>query len=407
MAPTRIAFVAIVLAGAIIAVVSWMVWGWATLGGNPGESDPARANPAQAEAPTPTEARVAGADPPPANPQVSDVPGDDLPLGYHCPNIGDTLAVHGRLSDECLRALERRYGEASPLADYIVPFKDPLTRNRVFWNPLEKRTAALSAVADETCRVPPGSIMPVLADRCSAGAMVQHALLLRVCNPDKLTAHVRGELRPGGLVEDLAVVATVTYQEDYWRRRREVEDDHYRAAYDYEKCSRVPDGIVDLAAWDLLSNGIAQESFAEWLTDAGKFPLRVSAEILMEFAARLGSEWALASYVRNEAHIKALRGINPVLATLHRGRFERWRQSSDYDAAWDEASSEEERQRLGAEYLDSEMQSRLAHLIAAGSLAAEQGLDFDLERRLSEWEPTPDELHRAQQRASELLSRPW
>ena len=406
MTPSRIAFGAIVLAGAIVAVVSWIVWGSATVGGNPGEWDATQAKPAQAEARTPTEA-IAAAGPPSGNPQVSDVPADELPLGYHCPHIGDTLAVHGRLSDECLAALERRYGQASPLADYIVPFKDPLTRNRVFRNPLEKRTAALSAVADETCRVPAGSIMPVLADRCSAGAIVQHALLLRVCNPDKLEAHVRGELRPGGLVEDLAAVADVTYQEDYWRRRHEVEDVHYRAAYDYEKCSRVPDGVVNLAAWELLAEGIAQDRFPEWLTDGARYPLRTSAEILMEFAARLGSEWALASYVRNESHIKALRGINPVLATLHRGRYERWRQSSDYDAAWTEASSREERKRLDAEYLDREMQSRLAHLIAAGSLAAEQGLDFDLERRLSEWEPTPDELHRAEEAASELLSRPW
>jgi len=82
------------------------------------------------------------------------------------------------------------------------------------------------------------------------------------------------------------------------------------APLNYEKCSRVADGIVDLAAWELLAEGIAQDGFPERFADGAAHPLRTSAEILMEFAARLGSEWALASYVRNESRIKTLRDID-------------------------------------------------------------------------------------------------
>lgn len=237
--------------------------------------------------------------------------------------------------------------------------------------------------------------------------MVEHALLLQACNPERLQYLVRRQLRPEGLVEDLAAITDVTYQQDYLRRRSEVKEDHYRAAYDYEKCSRLPDGVVDRAAWELLAKGIAQNGFPDKWAHGTAQPLRMSAEILMEIAARLGSEWALASYVRDESHIKALRAINPVLATLHRGRFQRWRLSAEYDAAWTKASTDEERARLDAEYLDSQMQSRLAHLVAAESLAAEHGMHFNLKRRLSEWAPTADQLARAHGAARDVLSAPW
>ena len=396
--PSTTALIAIVCAGATVAVFCWLVW--------EGENQPATSHPPPISSPPPTVAKPMEADVALADTQNEDPPGDDLPLDYHCPNVGATLAVHGRLSDECLAALDRRYGGISPIADYILPLNEPLTRRRLFDDSSTKRSAALAAIVDETCLVPRGSIMPDLADRCAADAIVEHALLLEVCNPEKLQELLRRTLRPDGLAEDLARTATVTYQEDYVRRYRDVRDTHYYAAYDYEMCSRVPDGVVGLTAWQLLGEGIAQDDFPDQWRDGAILPLRMSALILMEIAARLGSEWALARYVRDESHIKSLAAINPVLATLHRGRFERWRRGSEYDAAWIEAS-DEERARLDAEYSDAIVQSRLAHFIAADSLAAEHGVDFDLERRLSEWEPTADELYRAHEAARDLLSSPW
>ncbi len=362
----------------------------------------------------------------------------DLELGYYCPAVGDTLAAGGALSDECVAALQRRYGDRD-VFDPVVSFTEPLTFKLIYENPVGSRSAALEALRDERCAVPNGTINRDLAGECASREVIQHALLLSHCHRKRLDSNLKYELRPGGLAEDLGALAGIRDQASYWQRYRQVEDDHYGAAYAYAMCSGVPNGVVDLSAWEALTveGSIPEEILTSRYGEAGD-PHRTSVRLLMEFAARLGNEWALETYTRDEDHIRAMRLVHPLLAILHRSRFERWKRDNEYGEAQNGLAAEAKREietlrnqggdpdwlrvREGEIYArlrerQRELEDphavdtkhiRLTHLYAASAVATGYGISFDIHDHLHQLdEITQEEWDAARESALELFRSDW
>ncbi|MYD98320.1 MAG: hypothetical protein F4X98_13190 [Gammaproteobacteria bacterium] len=237
----------------------------------------------------------------------------------------------------------------------------------------------------------------------------------------------------------MSSLTTLRDHESYWQRYRQIEDDHYRAAFTYSMCTQLPEDVVDLSAWELLTvEGATAEEILNSRYAQARDPHRASVDLLLEFAARLGNEWALENYVRDEGHIQALRRINPLLAILHRGRFEEWRRGREYDAAvqslHDEAARDLERMKrghddpdelvereqaikerlwerqkeLGDPYEADVRHTRLTHLYTAIAVATGYGIPFNTDEHIAGLdEITQEEWDAARESALALFRSEW
>ena len=216
----------------------------------------------------------------------------------------------------CKAALEERFLDA-PTSNTILTLSRPLTWRRVFENTSTKIARVIDTLDNESCDVAVGDILEELGSDCAASASVDVAVLALVCTTmhsepllDSSTGlpvgvprenpygHHLSRLLPGSLQTSLERLAADSGdQESYWRDRERIEELYFRTAWTKYECdSRAT---------------VARAIFED---------PRLTPGLLLERAARLGDEFALAHYDPTPKDIDALMRVNPVQAYVHLAR---------------------------------------------------------------------------------------
>ena len=214
----------------------------------------------------------------------------------------------------CKDALDRRFLDAST-SSTILTLSKPLTWRRVFEGTSSKISRVLETLKNESCDVAIGDIREELASACAASASVDLAVLASVCTTmhsepliDSSTnfptgvprenpyGHHLSRLLPGTLHANLErLAANSRDQRSYWRDRERIEELYFRTAWTRYECeSRVA-----------VARAIREHPRLVWL---------------LQRAARLGDEFALALYDPTPKDIDALLDVNPIQAYIHLAR---------------------------------------------------------------------------------------
>ena len=222
----------------------------------------------------------------------------------------------GYMTPRCKDALDRRFLDAST-SDTILALSTPLTWRRVFEGASSKIARVLDTFQNESCEVAVGDIRSELASDCAASASVDIAVLALVCTTlhsepliDSSTSlpvgvprenpygHYLSRLLPGSLHTDLERLADNSQdQESYWRDRKRIEELHFRTAWTKYECgSRIT-----------VARAILNDT-------------RMTPGLLLQRAARLGNEFALAHYDPTPKDIDALMQVNPIQTYIHLAR---------------------------------------------------------------------------------------
>jgi len=252
---------------------------------------------------------------------------DRASLAYECAGLLDSLNEGAPGEDwpdaseaapGCKDALDRRFLGA-PTSEPILLLSDSPTWDRVFEGASEKIALVLDTFDNELCEVPLGEIRPELASACGATAAVDLALLALVCTTmhseplvnsstglpvgvprESPYDHFLSRVLPGDLdvlVDRLG--ADSGDQESYWENRQRVEELYLRTAWAKDKCT--PRAKVARAI----------------LEDP-----RLTPAALIQRAARLGNDFALAHYDPVPKDVEALMRLHPIQAYIHLARQE-------------------------------------------------------------------------------------
>ena len=256
--------------------------------------------------------------PPPADPVVAPQAEERTELTRSDPDVvAPTVSLEdlwnlcpspwSGIGEQCAAALDGRYqGEPVGLAQL---HKNPMLWERsppaasdgiewrdVFADPEETREAATAALGREECHVPEGETRPDLGETCAADAIAKLAMLHEACvmplvmhsdfnpwrapgveptwfGPSDDQLDERWAYWIGRLDQDPSLSV-----EEYWDRRKEIDDARFRFAWRLMRCKAVPETSL---AW--------LESLP---TPTGNPQNEHQGGHLTGIAARLGSEWA-------------------------------------------------------------------------------------------------------------------
>ena len=227
---------------------------------------------------------------------------------------------------ECLAALERRYGSTVPdrWPKWTVKWRpvmlgEPVTWAEVFSRPAADLAAVVEAVQRPECLVPEGRFRLDLRRRCAADEMARLAILRRECIVS-LSRLDRVEGRQRWWDIDQITVDHAEDQQEYYRRMARRSERWFGGMWRLAKCRALPEGAL-----------AAIGPFPEERHHREFFDRRLKH--MVETAARLGSDWALSSVLRqdpailgnrtlrvDDAGIEDVRESRPVLAELLRMR---------------------------------------------------------------------------------------
>ena len=254
-------------------------------------------------------------------------------LMYLCPD------PFGDISDGCAEALDRRYldervtverlhhssfawrrADDSLRSRLISPLLvlDSITWRDVLDDTENTNDAVRAALRNPECLIPEGQTRHDLREDCDADAIARLALLQEGCVMPLVMHGRRNPWQPKGsddvwhgplpaeldedwhmLVEELDNDVNLG-QNEYWRRRTEIDDAKLRFAWRLRKCGTVPDEAL---AWlDALP------------TPTGHTGDQDQGQYLETLAARLGSPWAQFRNRHSVADLVALRQTDPSLA---------------------------------------------------------------------------------------------
>jgi len=233
-----------------------------------------------------------------------------LDVAHSCHSVFDWMAP------ECFAALELRYLDAPAerwRSEPILTVSKPLTWRDVFANPLGTRKAAVEALGNPECLVPNGRIRNDLKSSCAAGEIAKLAILHQACVAALHQDETRDltDLEREWEFEIARLDREASDQDDYYRRREDLEDHWYWLSWKLGKCRNVSkEALIPVRALDPL----AEDSPSESRYAHGQ------AFELMATAARLGSEWAQAYYLGDAAHINALAQLDVARAYANLAR---------------------------------------------------------------------------------------
>ena len=296
---------------------------WSFLRAGPSQETPSASDAAQMAAKESGEAKPIDMFAPsvlPAQPADSAQQADLIELRRLCgrPWVAD-------FGPECLVALERRYGSTVPdrWPKWTVKWRpvmlgEPVTWADIFSRPAADLAAVVEAVQRPECLVLEGRFRLDLRQRCAADEMARLAILRRECIVSSSRLD-RLEGRQGWWDIDQITVDHAEDQQEYYRRMARRSERWFGGMWRLAKCRALPEGA---------------------LAAIGPFPAErhhrdfdPRLKHMMEAAARLGSDWALSSVLRqdpailgnrtlrvDDAGIEDVRASRPVLAELLRMR---------------------------------------------------------------------------------------
>ena len=235
---------------------------------------------------------------------VQGAPGPPTDLDSACAaHLEDDFS--GGVTEECWNALEAHFLPRS-VARPVLPVSPPLTWGDVFGDIAADIEMVDVALTDEVCAVPEGEIRPELAVRCGARAMAELHVLRDACarlayapsfSPSRadfdlrslrVTSWSRLDRAPyrrnvDGAAREKSLARWAEEapdQEAYMAGRKRVDELYYRTAWKRMRCA----ASEDMLAWMRADR---------W---GG----------LLDHAARLGDEFALAGHVRDWRHAALL-----------------------------------------------------------------------------------------------------
>ena len=244
--------------------------------------------------------------------------------------------IWGELPADCLPSLEQRYidrpidmnvhstvfGIGDPSLRRIrrwrpLPAVDVIVWRDLFADPLGLRESVLDALGDPRCRVLAGEPRFHLRDTCAAGAMARLAELQAACGAIRVRDHSPEHHVVIGTDDEVigrswAAEWSAEYQlleseaavpDEYWRRRRVLEESELHFLWRLVRCRAVPDSTF---AWlpELLP------AYFGWEQDQSKH--------LRTLALRLGSVWAILRDVAGPAELNALASFDVALTYQQR-----------------------------------------------------------------------------------------
>ncbi len=202
---------------------------------------------------------------------------------------------------DCLAALDRRYGNTVPYNPdgkrrqrtglwRPVMLGEPVTWADVFARPAADLAAVVEAVQRPECVVPEGRFRLDLRRRCAADEMARLVILGHECI---------GLSNYYGLIEDRQTywdmdreeVDRAEDQPEYYRRMARRSERWFGTMWRLAKCRALPEGT---------------------LAHLREFLLRQRRFVMMEAAARLGSDLALSSVLRYTPAVSSWRPMLPV-----------------------------------------------------------------------------------------------
>lgn len=265
----------------------------------------------------------------------------ELPESTSSPTVVSTTRSHTELetlrtacpdirvetSDGCFSALDEYFMD-SPLPmfgsvrDRLLHVESQLTFRRIFADPFTDRENSITALKNEKCRLERGAIHPELKTECHATAIANHALFNNYCG------YFFGATFQSDWFEPMHPIKGITFYQrelnqleslhwenldDYHASIGELDEDMYREAWLYQKCTRFGSEVRQpLHNWPSIiqsNEKYVSKYYADgtmhWSQKAREYfligVLSDEYERLLAIAARLGDEWAMVTHYHRGA----------------------------------------------------------------------------------------------------------